>query len=82
MDVNSKTIMVHVAILEQKKMPVHSKTQAQVKALLFDEAFIEVLVEYSDYSNVFLAENVTELPENTGMNKHTIKLKEDKQSLF
>ena len=63
-------------------MVVHSKNQAQVRTLLFDKAFIKVPVEYSDYNNVFSAENVAELPKNTKMNKHTIKLEEDKQSSF
>ena len=31
-------------------------------------------MEYSDYSNVFLAENAAELSENTGINEHAIKL--------
>ena len=39
-------------------------------------------MEYSDYSNVFLAKNVTELSENTRMNEHTIELEESKQPLF
>ena len=39
-------------------------------------------MEYSNYSNVFLAENAAELLENTGMNEHAIKLEEDKQPLF
>ena len=55
-------------------MLMHSKRQAQIRALLFDEASTEVLTEYSDYSNVFSAENAAELPENTGMNEHAIKL--------
>ena len=39
-------------------------------------------MEYFDYSNVFLAENATELPENTGINEHAIKLEEGKQPPF
>ena len=63
-------------------MPVHFKKQAQVRALLFDKAPTEVPAECSDYNNVFWAENVVELLENTGMNEYTIKLKEGKQSSF
>ena len=59
-------------------MPIYSKKQVQVGALLFDEAFIEVLVEYSNYSNIFLIENVTKLSKNTGINEHAIKLEKDK----
>ena len=61
---------------------MHSKKQAQVRALLFDEAFTEISAEYSDYNNVFSVENIAELSENTGINKHIIKLKEGKQPLF
>ena len=86
LDADNKTLVVHVAIREQERMPVYSKRQAQIKAqvgaLLFNQAFIEVPAEYSDYSNVFSAEYVAELPENTEMNKHAIKLKEDKQPPF
>ena len=39
-------------------------------------------MEYSDYSNIFLVENVVELPENIGINEHAIKQKKDKQPLF
>ena len=42
-----------------------TQDKAQVGALLFDEAPTEVPMEYSDYSDVFLAENAAELPENT-----------------
>ena len=74
--------MVHVAIRKHKEMPIHSKKQAQVGAPLFDKAPTEILTEYSDYSNVFSAENVVEFPENTRINEHAIKLEESKQPLF
>ena len=61
---------------------MHSKKQAQVGALLFDKAPIEVLAEYSNYNNVFSAENAAKLPKNTRINKYTIKLEENKQLLF
>ena len=61
---------------------MHSKKQAQVGVLLFDKALTEVLAEYSNYNNVFSAENAAELPDNLGMNEYTIKLKEGKQPLF
>ena len=63
-------------------MPVHFKKQSQVRALLFDEAPTKVLAEYSDYNNVFLAINATELSENTEINELAIKLEESKQPLF
>ena len=56
--------------------------KAQVGALIFDEAPTEVPAEYSDYSNVFSAENVAEIPENTKINEHAIELEEGKQPTF
>ena len=71
-------------------MPIYSKKQTQIKAesraqvetLLFEQTFIKVLAEYSDYSNVFLAKNVVEFLENIGIKKHTIGLEKYKQLLF
>ena len=77
---------MHIAIREQEKMLMHSKRQAQIKTqvgvLLFNKVPTEVLTEYSDYSNVFLAEYIAELLENTGINKYAIELEKDKQLLF
>ena len=63
-------------------MPLYFKKQAQVRALLFNKAPTKFLVEYSNYSDVFLVENATELSENNGINEHAIKLEEGKQPLF
>ena len=82
LDVNNKIFVMHVVIREWEKIPVYSKRQAQVEALVFDKAPTEVLAEYSDYSDVFLMENVVELPENTGINKHAIEPEEDKYPPF
>ena len=73
---------MHIAIREREKILVHSKRQAQIGALLFDKASIEVPAEYFDYSNVFSAENVAELPEYNRMNNYAIKLKKGKQLSF
>ena len=54
------------------------KVKAQVRALLFNKAFTKVLAEYFNYNNIFSAENIVELSENSGINKHVIKLKKDK----
>ena len=40
------------------------------------------MAEYSNYNNVFLVKNTAELPDNSEMNKHAIKLEKDKQPLF
>ena len=61
---------------------MHSKKQAQVGVLLFDKASTKVSTEYFDYSNIFSAEYIIEFLKNTRINKHIIKLEEDKQLLF
>ena len=89
---------MYVAIRKREEMPIHfesqaqieaeahidaqSQTRAQVGALIFNKAPTEVSAEYSDYSDVFLEKNAAELPENTGINKHAIKLEEGKQPPF
>ena len=81
---------MHVAIQKREKMAmnpdrkaqIEAQNGAQVGALIFDEAPTEIPAEYSDYSDVFLAENAAELPENTGMNEHAIELEEGKQPPF
>ena len=40
---------------------VKLKNKAYIKALIFDEASIVILAEYSNYSNVFSAEIIAEL---------------------
>ena len=56
LDADNKTFVMHVAIREQEKMPVHFEKQAHVKALLFYKALTKISAEYFNYSNVFLAE--------------------------
>ena len=71
-----------MAIDPGKKAQIKAQDKAQVGALLFDKAPTEIPAEYSDYSNVFSAENAVELSENTGMNEHAIELEESKQLPF
>ena len=98
LDINYKTFIMHIVIQKQEKILIHFERQdqfeveahictqgqnrAQVKTLSFDEAFNEILVEYSDYNNFFSIENAAKLPENIKMNKHAIKLEEGKQPPF
>ena len=53
-----------------------------MRALLFHKTFIAVFVEYFNYSNSFLVENITENLEYTKLNNYAITLKENKQSSF
>ena len=90
LNADSETFVVHMAIRKWeemvvdpgKKAQIKAQSGAQVEAILFNEAPTKVPAEYSDYSDVFLVENATELPENTGMNKHAIELEESKQPFF
>ena len=98
MDADSETFIVHIAIREWEEMTMDLKWKAQietqieaqskaqsrvyVRALLFDEVPTEVPAEYPDYSEVFLAENAVELPENSRINEHAIELEEGKQPFF
>ena len=56
-----------------KKAEVKNKTQ--IKALLFDNTFIIILVEYSNYGNVFLAKNIAKLLKLIKIIHYIIKLK-------
>ena len=96
LDADSETFVVHIAIWKREEMAIDPDRKSQIKAqsgaqiqdkaqvgaLLFDEAPTEVSAEYFDYSDVFLAENAVELPKNTEMNEHAIKLEESKQPTF
>ena len=69
-------MLVHL----EKQAQIQDK--AQVRSLIFHEVFIAVSPKYFNYSNIFLAENVAKLPENTRINNYTIKLDKSKQLLF
>ena len=64
------------------KAQIKAQNGAQVGALLFDKTLTEVPAEYSDYSDVFSAENIEELPEYTRINDYAIEQNENKQLLF
>lgn len=66
----------------QIKTKGKDQSKALVLALLFVKALIKILMEYFNYSDVFLAENAIELPKYSKMNNYAINPKKDKQSLF
>ena len=90
LNVDSESFVVHVAIQERKKIvidlgrktQIKAQNRAHVRVILFHEAPTEVPVEYSNYNNIFSVKNTADLPENTEMNEHAIKLEESKQLLF
>ena len=83
LDVDNEIFVMYVAIRESeeiiidlaRKAQIEDQSGAQVGVLIFDKAPTEVLAEYSNHSNVYLAENAIELLENTGINEHAIELK-------
>lgn len=81
LDGKSETFVVHVAALEASLagMTIHSSCPAQIAALKQDKAPTEVAPEYTNYADVFSFDLAMELLENTGINKHAIKLQEGKQ---
>ena len=72
--------MVHVAALEALlvEMIIYFSQEAQILAIIQDEAFIKVSPKYADYADVFSFDLAIELPENTGINKHAIKIEKGK----
>ena len=81
---------MHVAIEEQKKIAmdpirkaqIKAQSEIQIRALIFDKVFIKILTEYSNYNNIFSAENIVKLLEYNRIYDYTIKLKKGKQPLF
>ena len=61
---------------------MHTPQVAQIAVLKQDEALTKVSSKYADYANVFFFDLVIELPENTGINKHAMKLQNGKQPLY
>ena len=68
--------MVHVAALEAllAGMAIYFSRKAQISALIQDKALTKVPLKYADYADIFSFNFAMELPKNTGINKHIIKL--------
>ena len=73
--------MVYVIALEAllAGMAIHLLQEALILALIPDKAPTKVPPKYADYADVFLFDLAMKLPENSGINKHTIELQDDKQ---
>ena len=78
MDKDFETFVVHIAFIK-KTMLIHLAREAQIAALQANRTPIEVLAEYSDYIDIFSPDLAIELPKNTGINEHAIKLINEKQ---
>ncbi len=86
LDENSETFVIYVATIKlPTTMPIHPFRAPEIldyptlAAFQYDKALTEIPAKYSDYAHVFSSDLAMELPENNGMNKHTIELIERKQ---
>ena len=58
-------------------MAIHPAREAQIALLVAKE--VKIPTKYSDFSDIFLEEKASILPEATEMNQHAIKLQEGQQ---
>ena len=63
-------------------MTMHPSQVAQIGALKHDKPLTKVSPKYTDYTDVFFFNLAIELPKNTDVNKHVIKLQKDKQPSY
>ena len=70
---------MHIAALKALELAVYPSRAPLLAALQQDKALTKIPLEYANYANVFSPDLAMELPENTSINKHAIKLSEGKQ---
>ena len=63
-------------------MTIHPAGAPQIAVLKQDEVPAKISPKYADYADVLLFDLAMELPENTGTNKHAIKVEVGKQPLY
>ena len=67
--------MVYVSFLGLR-MTIHLVREAQLALLLVEK--VTVPTKYLNFADVFLEKSANVLPEQIGVNEHSIELKEDK----
>lgn len=77
MDENSKTFVRYISALDIE-LSIHPSRAAQITTLQWDKSPIKILVKYADYADIFAFDLAIKLPKNIGINKHAIKLIEEK----
>lgn len=84
LDQNFKTFVVHMAILKAQllKMTIHLLQKAQIATVKQNKASTQVSTKYSKFANVFSEKKALMLPQQINLNKHAIKLEDDKQSFY
>ena len=75
LDEHVEAFVVHVTSLST--MPIYPAREAQIASLVAEE--VKIPTEYSDFSDVFLEEKASILPEVTELNQHAIELQEGQQ---
>ena len=58
---------------------VQGSNEPTLVTLQWDKALIKIPAKYSDFADIFLIDLAIELPKNTGINEHIIKLIKGKQ---
>ena len=82
LDPEHETYVVLVASLSSTllaSLDVHPSRRPQVSDLIAERAPTKVLVEYSDFADVFSPDLASELPKHTGINDHAIELVDGQQ---
>ena len=79
LDENFEAFVVHVSSL-RLRISIHLEEKAQLILLLTEK--VTVLVEYSDFADVFLEKSANILPKRTGANEYAIKVEEGKQPRY
>ena len=81
LNADKETFVLYIAALaEPTTKPIYPSCQAKI-ALLISEK-IEVLTEYSNFSNIFSSNFAAELPEHNRINNYPINLLNNKQLLY
>ena len=76
---NDKAFVIHIASFTSK-MLIHQAQEAQIALLIAKK--VTVLVEYSDFADVFSKESTQVLPARTRISKHTIEYEDRKQPSY
>lgn len=79
LDRSKKVFVVYVAHLGSK-MSIYSAWKTQIALQVVEKVIIPA--KYSDFSDVFSKESITELFKHFDINKHSINLKPDKQLFY
>ena len=72
--------MVYITSPSLNLIPIYLAQEANIALLVAKE--IQILTEYSNFSDVFLEEKALILLEVNKLNQHTIKLQKDEQSPY